>query len=231
MNKLRNERSDFLNTFSHIVISGIVNRYIKRWYGTSINKYSFIYGNIIPDYKSDYTKIPHYKSSMPDFLHNEILSLSNIKQKNSAEFDKKISYRLGIICHYLADFFCYAHSPKFNGGFLAHIKYEFMLGKYNRKKKRILKKIDFLHPDDIITEPTKLIERLNDLLLEYEEGYNSFGTDIIYTVEACVQLVISMLSILREKNELYPFYKEKELEDTIIFDLSNKASQVRRLQP
>ena len=130
-----------MNTFSHFIISGIVNKYIKKWYGIQINKYSFVYGNIIPDFSSDFTKTPHYKLSMPNFIEDEVMSLSNLEQKNTADFDKNLSFRLGIVCHYLADFFCYAHSPKFEGKLLKHIYYEYKLVKYNINKKKILKKI------------------------------------------------------------------------------------------
>jgi hypothetical protein len=207
-----------LNTFSHIIISRIVNRYIKLWYGIQIDKFSFIYGNIIPDYKSDFTKTPHYKKSMPNFIQNEVLALSNIDIKNTADFDKNLSFRLGIICHYLADFFCYAHSPKFTGSVFRHIEYEFMLGKYNSKKKKILRKIDFLNLEDIIMSPNKLIDKLEEMCQEYEECNHSFGMDITYTVQACVQLVVSVLYILRQKDQLYRFQEEK-----VIFDLSNRA--------
>lgn len=79
----------------------------------------FILGNIMPDINLfTYLRGHTYKASI-DMLYNNTKSLIENKIWNSKSF-----YNLGIILHYVADYFTFPHNANFTGTLKEHCAYE-----------------------------------------------------------------------------------------------------------
>lgn len=93
-----------------------------------ISDKNFIYGNVKPDMVSKYKLRKHYLDESFDMIVNKIKKLSSLTME---DFKKKFSVsrfsqELGVICHFICDFFCIPHSERweFKHSMNKHVKYE-----------------------------------------------------------------------------------------------------------
>lgn len=105
---------------THIKIAKIALEQIK---GRSIylNEKAFILGNVVPDFSPYHKIIRHYQENSFEYLVRAVSDVIETK-----ELGEK-SFKLGIICHYISDYFCYPHfnNMKFSSkDIMEHIMYE-----------------------------------------------------------------------------------------------------------
>ena len=76
-----------------------------------INKNRFIWGNVKPDCVPQYKRIRHYFDESIDMVINKILYLSSltIYDVHYGMTMAKFSEELGVVCHFLCDYFCAPH--------------------------------------------------------------------------------------------------------------------------
>jgi hypothetical protein len=84
--------------------------------GVNLHEKSFLFGNFFPDLIHSYFWCKHEYHASRDFLKKKIERL----KKQPIFF----SFRLGVLTHYISDYFCYPHSSVYNGGMFQHIMYE-----------------------------------------------------------------------------------------------------------
>lgn len=116
----------FPNT--HIYIADMVIDQIKGD-NINLNKTAFRTGSILPDFSPYHKHIKHYRDKSFTFVEKSIDNLGESKNIDD------LSLRLGIISHYLADYFCYPHFNNMtftSKDILGHIKYEKELNTYIR---------------------------------------------------------------------------------------------------
>ena len=84
--------------------------------GIQLHEGSFLFGNFFPDLIHSYFWCKHEYPVSRDYLHRKI------------EYLKKrpffFSFQLGVLTHYISDYFCYPHSRVYDKGILDHIRYE-----------------------------------------------------------------------------------------------------------
>ncbi len=97
------------------------------------DKSGFIWGNIKPDITPNLIIKPHYQLESLNFVVNSILSLCCLP---ASVFDnpikrKYVSMQMGVICHFLSDFFTLPHSLRWRldspNSVSKHLKYESIL--------------------------------------------------------------------------------------------------------
>lgn len=93
------------------------NNIIKTF---NVNRAAYLFGNIAPDFNCIY---PAHRLNT-----TEKRFYKRIRKTKKAQTDLIKSYNLGIVTHYICDYFCYAHNIK-SLGFI-HKKYETNLYKY-----------------------------------------------------------------------------------------------------
>ncbi|MBV1710283.1 MAG: zinc dependent phospholipase C family protein [Erysipelothrix sp.] len=147
-----------------------------------IAKHHFIYGNIKPDLKSNGLAIPHtlentiYKTcSLYEEITNETLDLYTF------------SVKLGEICHYLCDYFCYYHiSESDYRRYSEHFIYEIELHLYWLWKKddAAIKETKTGFPLDM--SMTSLITRMRK---DYSRKSHDFIKDVGYSLSSVDWLI------------------------------------------
>jgi hypothetical protein len=86
-----------------------------------LSKIAFILGNLAPDLFFSFLYRPHLRHSSSPHMSRLIHKLyTDGLVPNRLRF----SYCLGKLTHYICDFFCYAHTPAFQGTMREHIHYE-----------------------------------------------------------------------------------------------------------
>jgi len=166
------------------------NRYL-------IDRKKFIWGNIKPDYVSKYKLKKHYYTESIDMVLYKIEYLSSLsEEKIKLDYGiKRFSAELGVICHFLCDYFCLAHNKRweFKSHFKKHVSYEKELSKYAKKFKFDDSLCDSLE----ITEVGKFIAEN----IKHYEGCLDMSNDLIYALFICNSIVNTILSEI-EKNSL-----------------------------
>lgn len=151
-----------------------------------LNRGLFIAGNMFPDLHIDYIKEKHYKSFCYEKIREAIIDLSKTKM-NLKEF----SFRAGIICHYLSDFFCYPHEQEWRylkGNTKEHIIFE-------EKQHRITNNKIFLVKCNLsIEEFEKLYIDffIENLLDEYRNAID-YSRDVVFAITASYKCVEALL--------------------------------------
>lgn len=106
-----------------------------------INQNHFIWGNIKPDCASKYKLKKHYMDESLDMVVSKIQFLSSLSiediYKNYSE--NKFSQELGVVCHFLCDFFCIPHNKRWEfksaNAMKEHVMYEKDLSKVAKEFK------------------------------------------------------------------------------------------------
>lgn len=165
---------------THIIISKSLLDNIDDNKQFFLNNKSFIYGNIKPDIFSKYKLQKHYLDESYDMVRSKIEYLSNLDLDTLEKYYTKneFSQEMGVVCHFLADFFCVAHSERweFKRSLKIHVKYENGLTKvakdYNLKNDRRQ------YVDDVDSFFEKLYR-------EYKNNGNFEENDLKYAAYIC----------------------------------------------
>ena len=183
-----------MNTFSHIRMAMEINRTIGRILNIRLDTARFVLGNIKPDFCPSLIKIPHLKEASFDFVASEIRELMAQKFSGGQSITNSFSERLGVLTHYLADFFCHAHAKSFTSGSIRHFIYEARLNGFIKRYPRSAAFHNFSGFTGSNADPKSICGFLNRLHLNYESKRPSFARDYIYSLRACTALAVSVVS-------------------------------------
>lgn len=181
-----------MNTFSHVLLGELLYEHVKNKYGIVLDKGSFIWGNISPDFGITMITRPHYLELNSTQIQERVNKLADIALQ-SANIGSYYSRCLGVICHYYADFFCHAHSPDFQSGLLSHISYERQLHSYLSNK--YFKECAGLSLDISLSRSADEINRnFHWYHSEYSLAKPSFSNDIMSFLQAGTEAVLSLIT-------------------------------------
>ena len=165
--------------------------YTQERYGVELNERSFLLGNVLPDYLPTFLSRPHFLKHCEDHVQKLIDKLLNCYPSGDARerARKRFSRRLGILCHFYTDFFCYAHCEHFPGGLRLHRAYELELREFFRQHFEALQaqplEVNARPADDIHTQ-------FENLQAAYMDSPGGYLYDIAYGFFACVQLIMGL---------------------------------------
>lgn len=181
-------------TSTHILFSKVLYENCMKDLNFKLDKYKFMYGNIKPDIFCNYFKDNHTIKGSIQIVEESSKKLINGKN-NIGEF----SVELGVICHYVCDYFCIYHTEEYaNNNIFEHISYEKRL--HNKaldmiKNKKIKIKARTNLPKEDIVE---FIYKMQEI---YFNEKQSLIRDITYALETANTIAewIVYYSILKDK--------------------------------
>lgn len=118
---------------THMLIAEKIYYSMRHELDLPVNREMLRYGSIIPDLYPSMFKMPHDIQGSRDFLTFCIDTLSEKELPRGKKDWDRFSWRLGIIIHFVSDYFCRAHNEKSMKGILAHFMYERKLSGYFKK--------------------------------------------------------------------------------------------------
>lgn len=181
-----------------------LSEYVERHYKIQLERKSFILGNVLPDYCPSFLLRPHYLKNNAVHVQNILRLL--LSRRSSARNDKRCSRLLGILCHFYADFFCYAHSERFPGNLTEHIAYESRLYRYFAENLEQLAFIRFTAQAAPAAEADGIYRRFEALHSSYLLSHLSFGNDLMYAMMACVDLIVLTSGAAATEEETDPYH-------------------------
>ena len=178
-----------LNVFSHITMGRYLYTYFTENLGVKLDKATFVHWNILPDLAPSLLKLSHFKKDIYDLVMERAQYLANEGDTMSI---REYSKQLGILCHFMSDFFCYAHAEYFSGSKFTHLTYELQMQFYGYRRRDMLHAVNLIANAAEIDHSLALYEQINLLHEEYCQQAPSYGVDFVYSLTACVDLMLNM---------------------------------------
>lgn len=184
---------------THILIAEKIDEIINEKLQTTLNTKGLKYGSIKPDINPKLLRMKHLKHRSINQIGSMIEDMKNTKYPETKKDQLRFSMKLGIIMHYITDFFCYAHNnPEFKSKF-KHFKYEWKVAfEYT--------KVDVQRV--LINACNNVLEynNLNDGCLknyinqkhdEYMKNIPGIENDIKYSLEMCFTIALIIVGYSR----------------------------------
>ncbi len=171
---------------THIIFSKYIFSHCLKHLNFKLNKVMFIYGNIKPDF-------------FPEGAHSSHTIRTNImdvKEYAARLMTQKLdinefSLTLGVLCHYICDFFCIYHNERCRGKSLTeHIKYELLL---HIKLKRLLSNGSFKPLMETLSGDRDILWIISDLQESYDREMDTAVKDLSYAVTAAMIIAESII--------------------------------------
>ncbi|MDF2942392.1 MAG: hypothetical protein K0S01_1250 [Herbinix sp.] len=186
-----------MNKGSHISLAHFLVDKMDLADFTSYKK-AFIFGSILPDCLPSFLTTRHTMNETFELLKAEISRILENYDKRKG-ITSYYCRHLGIITHYIADYFTFPHNPGFNGSMREHCNYEKELGidfaEYLQNGKSelfILRNIRLSSVDEICNFICGMHE-------EYLEIPHNIRNDCNYIVNLCRTIVEAILSLINIK--------------------------------
>lgn len=172
---------------SHNAMSKLIHGYIEENTNLELNALRFKIGNMSPDLPLYHSHLKHYKQQNYGYILDMIVDLTETDPRESKSILKDYSYRLGVVCHYMCDYFCLPHHNRkfFHDKLVEHLVYE----------KDLHNTIKMFTRDDYLSEynleesiekhsnsPLDLIEMIESFHYDYMNAEASFETDASYAI-------------------------------------------------
>ncbi len=183
-----------MDVSTHLEIAKIVKKAVEEQFPIKLDTTGFYYGAIKPDISPELVKILHYKKDSFNYIKQEIKKLWETKPIGTMKYSRHLSERLGVIMHYITDYFCYVHSDHYQGSMFLHCLYELELAVYCKVKARKLKINNDCGKSNILRNYNDLGHYIEKLHCEYMSKKPGKGLDISFALQACITLCLSMIS-------------------------------------
>lgn len=107
---------------THAYFGKVLYSCIREFWNADISEKHLIVGSVKPDRSSMFLSHPHFWNYSKKFVYKKIKKLSSVKLVPGKK-NKKFSMELGIVLHYIADFFTAVHNISPNR-VLEHMAFE-----------------------------------------------------------------------------------------------------------
>lgn len=180
-----------MNSFSHYMIGRFLHRYIKREYGIKLGAARFLYWNIMTDFRKPYSALSHRTDGWEKSIRSFAEELVR-RARTSPRLGADMTRRLGILCHFFADFFCAPHAPLYQGTYWQHIKYEWALCRYMRQCFSALCRTELAGSADHRWDSKSVTACYEALRRLYLSSAPSYENDAVFALRACIGAVVAM---------------------------------------
>ncbi|MDE6025940.1 MAG: zinc dependent phospholipase C family protein [Lachnospiraceae bacterium] len=184
---------------SHIsVAKGVIN---GLDIGDRINhRFAFYVGSIWPDCIPSFITKRHCIDDTFEILMKRMNKFIN-KFNPEKDMNSLSTWRMGVVLHYIADYFTFPHNTHYTGSLKEHCIYE------EKLKHRMYRYIDELNVAECMETKCVLpgVAEIERFIREKHEQYMNLSgnvdDDCKYAVLSCISVMASLLSIVSIRNE------------------------------
>lgn len=187
-----------MNITTHKILANKIMDNLEQSGNKLIKREYFLWGNVKPDVASKYKLTKHYFVESFQMIVNKISYLSSfsLDKLESRSAIRKFSIELGVICHFLCDYFTMPHYERweFKHSMKKHIKYEGLLNKEAKKYSFNKNNIENVTFDDVIK-----------YILKNQEQYSASGKcieDLEYSYKVCNVVVNAILQEVKKNSSI-----------------------------
>ncbi|MTI46925.1 zinc dependent phospholipase C family protein [Sporosalibacterium faouarense] len=184
--------------FTHRLMAKVVLDSLENMFNIKLDKGSFTYGNIKPDIDKSSIKQSHTKPDALTFIIEQIDTIES--QQNNDMTIKSLSLEIGIINHFLSDFFCSVHNNDITNilDLFKHLKYEISLHRKFKKIKSNIK-LETLCKDVPDIMFGNIIDTILAMEKEHLESVGNMEMDIYFALKASILMAAYLASNLMVK--------------------------------
>ncbi|MBE5962132.1 MAG: hypothetical protein E7256_12265 [Lachnospiraceae bacterium] len=182
---------------SHIALAGyLMDSMMKE----EIVKYkkTFMFGSILPDIIPSFLTRKHTIDATFSILRNEIKKITD--EYDAMEGIGRYYVRhLGVVTHYVADYFTLPHNKKFEGNLKDHCVYE---NELKHRLKEYVTSSEALRPRHnglICKNADEICQFIQEMHEEYLKAVSAIKTDIDYIVTVCHRIMDAILQLFELK--------------------------------
>jgi len=168
---------------THKVMGENIIKYANTKSVYLINDKRFIWGNVKPDCTPKYKFKKHYFNESIDMIVEKIIYLSSLTLEN-VYYDMtigKFSEELGVVCHFLCDFFCAPHYYRWEFKSTSAVKHHMM---YEKNLAKLAKKFKFTGIISTDIEPSNVKSFILQLQKQYD-GSLDYHNDLTFSYYVC----------------------------------------------
>ncbi|MEA4894579.1 MAG: zinc dependent phospholipase C family protein [Oscillospiraceae bacterium] len=176
---------------SHFAVAHLLYASLQKR-GIFLNRTAFAYGNIMPDQTPAMWVAPHFGKVCSRKTGEILAELSGRPVSNSGRIGAEYSKKLGVMCHYICDYFCFAHNEDFVGGVKQHMTYENELDVFLRKNCLNVLDVDGSSPMKSFSSLEELTAFNEASKREYLDAGHTLKNDLTYAFNACVLSIINV---------------------------------------
>jgi hypothetical protein len=172
-----------------------------RAQGILLDRELFVLGNMLPDYLPELILAPHFTLKCQREIHIFADALAGQPVAAGEQLPPEYALRLGILCHYLTDYFTYAHTPEFRMGLKEHGVYEQRLNDYFREhytaEESVLPAFSFARGESA----RDVVKEIYRLKRDYRAEDCTLERDIRHAFSACLGSMRELIAISGEREE------------------------------
>jgi hypothetical protein len=188
-----------LKISTHLFIEMKVKEFIDQNYSYNLGINVLCFGNVLADISHLTAMHPHYHTKSINYIKNKIKSLCEYIPGLSDEFGIGYMLNLGVVTHYICDFFCKAHASNNIGSPKEHLKYEYTLRDYIEDNFEKFDDFDFMHGLKPARSCDEIASQLDKWIKEYHLTEHNCEKDIIAALRASCYITASVMEICCER--------------------------------
>jgi hypothetical protein len=169
--------------------------------GVKLDRELFVLGNLLPDYMPELILNPHFTLKCQREIHIFTEALAGQPVVRGEQLPPEYTLRLGILCHYLTDYFTFAHTPGFSLGLKEHGAYELRLNDYFRthytQEESTLQSFNFGSCENA----RDVVREISRLKRDYCAEGCTFSRDVKHAFSACLGSIRELVAISEEREE------------------------------
>lgn len=169
--------------------------------GIKLDRELFVMGNLLPDYMPELILNPHFTLKCQREIHIFTEALAGQPVTRGEQLPPEYTLRLGILCHYLTDYFTFAHTPEFRLGLKQHGAYELQLDEYFREhytaEESSLPSYRFARSESA----RDVVKEIYRLKRDYRAEGCTLARDVKHAFSACLGSMSELIAISEEREE------------------------------
>lgn len=183
---------------THILIAKTAYQAVEELTGIKLNYSKFLKGSIYPDINLATLFLHHRISDTESIVEKNVNRLKDI---NIFEDSKKLdafSFRMGIIIHFISDYFCKVHNEIWHKNPIGHYIYEKELDKYYSKRKRFIINTDYSTCDENLCIENRLMEYVKSQNDNFRKKRKSMKEDVAYSLKVSIACMLSITCFVKK---------------------------------
>ena len=169
--------------------------------GIQLDRELFVVGNLLPDYLPELILNPHFTLKCQREIHIFTEAIAGQPVTRGEQLPPEYALRLGILCHYLTDYFTYAHTPEFRLGLKEHAAYEQRLDDYFRDHYTIENSLRRLASPAAGESARDVVKDIYRNKRDYRASERTFETDVQFAFSVCLSSMTQLLAISETRKE------------------------------
>ena len=161
----------------------------------------FVLGNLLPDYLPELILNPHFTLKCQREIHIFTEALSGQPVERGEQLPPEYALRLGILCHYLTDYFTFAHTPEFRLGLKQHSAYEQRLNDYFRNHYTAEESTLPVHEYSVCASARDVVKEVYRMKRDYRAQGCTLSRDVQYAFSACLGAMTQLIMLSEEREE------------------------------